>query len=164
MLDNITMKTKMLLLSIIITFSFIIISWIESKSISALDKLTELSNNVSSLEINLLELRKDEKDFLGRNDLKYFEKFTKNISDIHKIENTLVSGFDNFGLEKNEINNFTKTIDKYSDIFNKVVEIKKEIGLTEEEGLYGSLRKSVHSVQEYAKKSNVTIYYQLFMI
>ena len=144
----------MLLLSIIVTFSFIIISWIESKSISELDKLTELNNNVSSLEINLLELRKDEKDFLGRNDLKYFEKFTKNISDIHKIENTLVSGFDYFGLEKNEINNFTKTIDKYSDIFNKVVEIKKEIGLTEEEGLYGSLRKSVHSVQEYAKKSN----------
>jgi methyl-accepting chemotaxis protein len=154
MLNNLKIKTKLLTLSLIITFSFIIVSIIQTQAIKNLDSLSALDKNIDNLQINILELRKNEKDFLSRNDLKYYDRFLNNINELNEIEMKLKDGFDDFGLDKQEIDNFMKIKNQYSIIFTKIVELKKKIGLTHNEGLYGSLRNSVHLVQEYAKKAN----------
>ncbi len=154
MLNNLKIKTKLLTLSVIITFSFIIVSLIQTQAIKGLDSLSELDKNIDSLQINILELRKNEKDFLARNDLKYYDKFLNTINKLNEIEIKLKDGFDDFGLDKQEIDDFIKIKNQYSITFTKIVELKKKIGLTHDEGLYGSLRNSVHSVQEYGKKAN----------
>ena len=154
MLDNISIKTKLISLSIIISLSFVLILFIELLSINKISEIENIGTQINKLEIQQLELRKNEKDFLSRKDLKYLEKFNENISNIQKISSTLDTNFDLFDLDKTKLNNYNTIIKDYSTIFTKIVNLQQKIGLKEDNGLYGSLRNSVHLVQEFAKKSN----------
>ena len=105
-------------------------------------------------------LRKNEKDFLLRKNLKYLEKFNKNLStmrlEIKEINNDLLSK----GFDDKMINNLDKTLLSYQEKFHSLVERYEKIGLTPSLNLYGALRKSVQELQEYAKKQNN---YKLFI-
>ena len=75
MLNNISIKTKLISLSIIVSLSFLLILIIELTSINKIDRISIISNNIGDMEIQLLELRKNEKDFLARKDLKYLDNY-----------------------------------------------------------------------------------------
>jgi methyl-accepting chemotaxis protein len=154
MLNNISIKTKLISLSIILTLSFILILIVELVSINKIDKISNITNKIENMEIQLLELRKNEKDFLARKDLKYLDKFNENVSTIGKISSFLDSEFDSFDLEKSELNNYRNIIKEYANVFTKIVNLQQKIGLKEDNGLYGNLRDSVHLVQKFAKESN----------
>ena len=154
MLGNISIKVKLIALSVLLVLSFLIILVIELVAISKVDSLAKLDKNIKKFEVYALELRKHEKDFLARKDIKYLDKFNSTIKKIEELNLELENEFDEFNLDKDEFNNNKKIMSNYSTIFNKVVNIQQKIGLTPEDGLYGSLRDSVHSVQEFAKKSN----------
>ena len=87
------------------------------------------AKKIENLQIQLLELRKNEKDFLSRKDLKYLEKFNENISNIQKISSTLDTNFDLFDLDKTKLNNYNTIIKDYSTIFTKIVNLQQKIGL-----------------------------------
>ncbi len=106
------------------------------------------------MQIQLLELRKNEKDFLSRKDLKYLDNFQKNIKNFENIKTILDDEFAKSDIDPTELNNYKNVIAEYSTIFTKIVNLQKEIGLNPDSGLYGALRDSVHLVQEFAKKSN----------
>ena len=106
------------------------------------------------MQIQLLELRKNEKDFLSRKDLKYLDNFQKNIKNFENIKTILDDEFSKSNIDPTELNNYKNVIAEYSTIFTKIVNLQKEIGLNPDSGLYGALRDSVHLVQEFAKKSN----------
>jgi methyl-accepting chemotaxis protein len=154
MLNNISIKIKLISLSIILTLSFILILIVELVSINKIDKISNITNKIENMEIQLLELRKNEKDFLARKDLKYLDKFNENVSTIGKISSFLDSEFDSFDLEKSELNNYRNIIKEYANVFTKIVNLQQKIGLKEDNGLYGNLRDSVHLVQKFAKESN----------
>ena len=154
MLNNLSIKAKLIALSIIVSLSFLIILAIELISINKIDKISTISNKIENLQIQLLELRKNEKDFLTRKDLKYLDNFQKNIKNIENIKNDLDDEFSNLNLNSTELNNYKKVIDEYSKIFTNIVNLQEKIGLNPDSGLYGALRDSVHLVQEFAKKSN----------
>ena len=154
MLNNISIKVKLISLCIIIIISYLSILTVELISIKKVDKLSTIQNEIQQLQIQQLELRKNEKDFLSRKDLKYSNNFKENISKIEKIILILNEDFTTFNLDKNELNNYQNIIKDYSSIFINIVVLQQKIGLTPEDGLYGTLRDSVHSVQDFAKKSN----------
>ncbi|QKF67244.1 MCP-domain signal transduction protein [Arcobacter venerupis] len=154
MLNNISIKIKLIGLSVIVSLSFLLILIIELVSINKIDNISIISNNIKNMEIQLLELRKNEKDFLARKDLKYLDNFKKNVQNIEKMKNTLDNEFIKSEIDQTELNNYKKVIDEYSNIFSEVVKLQEKIGLNPENGLYGALRDSVHLVQEFAKKSN----------
>ena len=154
MLNNISIKVKLISLCIIIIISYLSILTVELISIKKVDKLSTIQNEIQQLQIQQLELRKNEKDFLSRKDLKYSNNFKESISKIEKIILILNEDFTTFNLDKNELNNYQNIIKDYSSIFINIVVLQQKIGLTPEDGLYGTLRDSVHSVQDFAKKSN----------
>jgi methyl-accepting chemotaxis protein len=154
MLNNISIKMKLIGLSVIVSLSFLLILLIELISINKIDNISIISSNIKNMEIQLLELRKNEKDFLARKDLKYLDNFNKNVQNIERMKNILDNEFIKSDIDQTELNNYKKVIDEYSDIFSNIVKLQEKIGLNPEDGLYGALRDSVHLVQEFAKKSN----------
>jgi methyl-accepting chemotaxis protein len=154
MLNNISIKTKLIALSVIVSLSFLLVLVIELISIKNIDKILNISININNMQIQLLELRKNEKDFLSRKDLKYLDNFQKNIKTIENIKTILDDEFSKSNIDPTELNNYKNVIEEYSTIFTKIVNVQKEIGLNPDSGLYGELRDSVHLVQEFAKKSN----------
>lgn len=119
-----------------------------------LNKMGDLGQGLKDLEhmaTNVLTLRRNEKDFIARNDLKYAERHAKN----HELTQTdgrnLSSFFEEQGLDNSSISTFLGYVKSYSDEFNKLVSLQQEIGLHPKDGLYGELRSAVHGVEDILK-------------
>ena len=154
MLKNLSIKAKLISLSIFVSLSFLLVALIESHDMDELHELAIMEKYVKDLNIEMLNLRKHEKDFLARKDLKYLNKFKETIKDIENTQIKLEEKLDHFNLDKKSAKDFNKIIHHYSKIFYSLVVAQQEIGLNSKDGLYGDLRNKVHQVQDYAKKAN----------
>ena len=153
-MNKMTIKVKLFLLTLITIMGFIGLFSFNNYSQRTINEYNHLSVMVEELKIDILILRKNEKDFLLRKDLKYLKKFNKNLeimrSEIKKIKkNLLKKDFD-----AKLINELDKTMFSYQEKFHSLVSRYEKIGLTPTLNLYGALRKSVQKLQEYAKKQN----------
>lgn len=90
----------------------------------------------------MLMLRRHEKDFFLRNDLKYLEKFESGVIDFKDHINHVVAS-------RTKREELLRKIDEYEFFFRKIVDISTIIGLTEEDGYHGQLRASVHQLVPY---------------
>ena len=147
-------KARLMAVTGISIISFFILGAFFNSSNSEEMELEKLRYNIKNIEVSVLQLRRNEKDFLSRNDLKYQEKYRKNFK---KLQQNLdeISHL----LEKHDINGdgfieLRKIFEVYSKNFNNIIEIQKKIGLHPKDGLYGSLRDSVHQLEDLLKKDN----------
>ena len=101
------------------------------------------------IEIELLEGRRAEKDFLLRNDPKRADDQIKIgkavIADIDKLRGKIVA-IGNPGLT-HQVEAMSDSLKQYQAHFAKVVERKRQLGLDEQSGLEGRLRASVHDIE-----------------
>src|SRR5262245_42319560 len=102
-----------------------------------------------NLGVNLLESGRAEKDFLLRNDLKYVKRHGK-------LEQTIGEQIDALRGRTNaaRLDSLTNQIDligagykSYVSHFAAMVDAKRRLGLNENSGLEGALRKSVHAIE-----------------
>jgi len=89
---------------------------------------------------HMLTLRRNEKDYIIRNDLSYFESFNKNI-DLFK------SSIQNFGFDKSNSEKVLKLLDTYQNSFKALVDIEKELGYTDDEGLLKELHHNINKLE-----------------
>ena len=59
-----------------------------------------------------------------------------------------------YGINDEKLKTYKILLTDYKEAFNKLAQIKAEVGLNNEQGLYEDLKNNIHSVEEYAKKSN----------
>lgn len=132
---------------------------------SAQSTFEELINNTAAkksiaqtIEIEMLQCRRAEKDFLARMDMKYPPTVEELTVDIKKQAQALAT------LEKesgnptgvNKANTIGNLITIYNDIFQDVVESWKRRGLSESEGLQGDFRESVKNLASLFQEADAT--------
>ncbi|ACJ30535.1 Methyl-accepting chemotaxis protein [Shewanella piezotolerans WP3] len=115
-------------------------------------ELSKASQEISSLKGEVLSLRRDEKDFLARLDLKYVDKHQSNHNDIRALTQDLNRIFSRHNIPTEALTAFNRDLGLYSKTFKNVVALNKEIGLTPKSGLYGTLRGAVHQVESLVKQ------------
>ena len=102
---------------------------------------------VDGIAREFLNARRREKDFLLRLDEKYAADHAETVAIVQaglkKLAND--SALDPFD---DEISSIETSFDNYASQFDKITDLQREIGLDEESGLLGSLRASVHNVEE----------------
>jgi HAMP domain-containing protein len=97
-------------------------------------------------KVTLLTLRRHEKDFFLRNDLKYQEAF-----------NTKIAEFENSLLQNKNAKDVLVSVNDYKRQFNEVVDIETKMGLKNDEGLRGRIRNHFISVRpKIAKIGSLT--------
>lgn len=121
---------------------------------SALQHDINIAGDIGKVENSVLQLRRNEKDFLARKDIKYFEKFNANMKVLHSRVNQLKLDFASSGLPLNEFANMQSVITKYHQHFKDLVSMQQRIGLSAKDALYGELRSAVHNVEELIGKDN----------
>ncbi|MEO1256969.1 MAG: hypothetical protein AAFY41_19090, partial [Bacteroidota bacterium] len=92
--------------------------------------------------VYMLTLRRHEKDFFLRSDLKYVGKFDKGIE-------AFKSHIDRVVQNRAKREELKEKIGSYQYHFNRVVDISTRIGLTENEGFHGRVRAAVHVLSPY---------------
>ncbi|MDX1335025.1 MAG: methyl-accepting chemotaxis protein [Gammaproteobacteria bacterium] len=115
------------------------------------EDLNEALVQVAKMESGMLTLRRNEKDFLARHDLKYQDKFNNNLNKTLQTKEILTEDLEKQGLDAGKAYQVQEVLKQYADIFNALVATQEEIGLDHKSGLYGALRSSVHDIEEVVK-------------
>ena len=126
-------------------------------SLGTIDELKKIEYGFVKLEKEMLTLRRHEKDFLMRHNLKYREKFNIEYELILQDVKDLKSGMQLRGLEVEGLEKIISYITEYKVKINELVKMQILIGLNHNDGLYGSLRNAIHGAEDAIKIENNTL-------
>ncbi|WP_373071418.1 methyl-accepting chemotaxis protein [Sulfurimonas sp.] len=147
-----TFKAMLISMAAVSIVLFLSLGFFFSNSSKQISELSKINYEIKNLESTMLMLRRNEKDFLARNDLKYVDKFQKNHKNLMlQLQNLSVKS-KKYAFKQDiykSLNNIFKLY--YKDFYN-IVAIKQKVGLNPKDGLYGSLRNSVHDLETLLKK------------
>ncbi|WP_299808353.1 methyl-accepting chemotaxis protein [uncultured Shewanella sp.] len=110
-------------------------------------ELAQASQDIAGLKNEVLTLRKDEKDFLARKELKYVELHRSDNREAKETVVKLTAVFEKYEIPTESLSLFSQELGRYESAFSNVVSLNKQIGLTPKTGLYGTLRSAVHQVE-----------------
>ena len=147
-----TFKARLIAITAISIVSFLILGAFFYFSNKEASELVELRYNVKNIEASILQLRRNEKDFLSRHNLKYQVKYQKNFKKLQENLDEISSSLEKYDINGKEFIDLRKVFHLYFKNFNNIVEIQKRIGIHPKDGLYGSLRDSVHQLEDLLKK------------
>jgi len=106
---------------------------------------------------SMLTLRRNEKDFLARNKLKYQQKFHQNKGQLTGTLKTLRELLGTYKLSNIEdMDKLDEYIQNYTASFDSIITLQQKIGLDHQKGLRGQLRKAVHDAEDQLKTLNLT--------
>ena len=131
---------------------FLILGLFFYSSSQSIAELSLLKYEIKSLETSALLLRRNEKDFLARKDLKYQAEFTKNHQELMLTLERISLSIQQHGLEQETIKSLKSIFNVYAKDFQTIVSTQQSVGLNPADGLYGSLRDSVHNLETLLKK------------
>ena len=140
-------KHKLILNTVLLIVSLIAMLGLFYNTESNLEKLNNAKNLVVHQQVNMLTLRRNEKDFLARLDLAYETKFNQTIDALFADQVLLKSVMNEFGIDTHTLDELTADFKEYQSDFGAVVTSSKELGLTPETGLQGKLRQAVHNIE-----------------
>ena len=146
-----TIQQRIYLLIALVIVSMVIMLGMSQFNMSAIIELEQEEVGLGKVESGMLTLRRNEKDFLMRNDLKYQKKFNDNHAALLAKVNDLAVRLDNSGIDAAKARQVASILEAYAKNFNELVKIQQKIGLHHKDGLYGSLRKAVHGVESIVK-------------
>lgn len=90
---------------------------------------------------DMLTLRRNEKDFMLRRDMSYFETFNNNLGVFYQnLQQSYLSDF-----EQRQISDL---MGKYSDDFTQLVNAEQQFGFNEDLGQIGEMRSIVYEIQD----------------
>jgi len=147
-------KHKLMANTAILAIAMIFMLFLLNFTIGSLEGDLGIERGIGDIKSGVLELRRNEKDFIARDDLKYLDKYNKKMGEITKVIDDLTIAFEKTNQSTNDIDKLRKVLIDYSSRFKIVVEVQQRIGLNPQDGLYGELRTSVHDVEELLGTSN----------
>ncbi len=148
-----SVKLKLILLSSGSIVGMIILTLLLNYSISSTTQLNNAQTSIKQLNSDMLMLRRNEKDFIARKDLKYRDSFIKNVKVLKNNALALEQNLNEYSINTSKLKLFINIINEYESNFLQLVSTQQKIGLDPKDSLYGSLRNAVHKVQENAKNS-----------
>lgn len=149
-----TVKAKLVWLGVLVAVAIVTQLLIQRYAMNSIVALEQKATQVAKIESGMLTLRRNEKDFLARNDLKYRDKFEKNYQRLQQQVTRLTAHLEESGMDASKGDSVAHILTLYKDKFTQLVTIQQKIGLHHKDGLYGDLRKAVHTVEEDLKAHN----------
>lgn len=108
------------------------------KKIHKVEAMAKIHSKHPEFTISMLMLRRNEKDYLLRKDLKYLEKFNKNLTKLKgQINASNISNGDDFII----------LLNSYYSLFENVIQKDIKIGLTQQMGLIHELNKTSKKIE-----------------
>ena len=157
-------KHKLIANTGILVLAMILMLLLLNYASSSLQHDITIANDIGNVKSSILELRRHEKDFIARKDLKYSDKFNQQMQ-ITKQQITIIDDdFNRVGKSMPELQSMEAILTQYQAQFTSVVNLQKTIGLHPKDGLYGELRAAVHNVETLIGKDNFRLLSQMLQL
>jgi len=147
-------KHKLIANSAILVVSMVCMLGLLIYSSNSLQKDIETAKSIGYVESSVLQLRRNEKDFLARKDVKYSLQFTNKMAKLQQQVSSLEQTFTDNGMQLSEFATIRNVLNKYNKYFKNLVQTQQRIGLNAKDGLYGELRTAVHNIEDIIGTSN----------
>lgn len=141
-------KQKLYLLGFISILGILSLLFAANNFVRTSNELSQAVSLVDKLEIRLLNLRRNEKDFLLRHDLKYLNKFSKNVDTFLDLEKDLTTILTERELPSSS--QLRQDILNYQSGFEKLVDAYNTLGLQDGMGLLGQFQQQLDQVKRQA--------------
>lgn len=142
-----TIKQKLISLVAISVLSIIALFGLMNYSTNAISNLKNLEIKLNQLESDYLRLSKYGNAFIEHLDLKDEQSFLKAHKELDDRLTDIETSLNEQGLEASATYTMHEHFNDYGTSFKEVAQLIKEIGLSEKEGLRGSLRASVKAAE-----------------
>ena len=154
-MKNISIKQRLIMLGIITILGIFSIHF-SGKILGDQEKtLLQIHEEVLEINVYILTIRKHEKDFLARNDLKYVQKLYDELSELNRhIKDLIIKSKEN-ELNTKELSQIIGVLSEYKTVFTRLVEAKKTVGLSPKEGLRGKLRGAIQEAETFFKNIKI---------
>jgi len=153
-LRQFSIRQRLLLNAITVAVSMLIMLGLLLFQSSQLTTLAELRLEVDQLNLNVLQLRRSEKDFLLRSDLEYQQKFNQTATQLNQKVQALSEGLAAQDIDSAPLQSFAGFTKSYQELFNQLVQLSQQVGLDPTSGLYGELRAKAHELEQSFKDTN----------
>lgn len=151
-------NTALLIVSLLVVIS---VTTYTEKTVGDLSHGLELTSFIKS---DILELRRNEKDFLARKDDKYVEKYTNRQQKLSTDISTLKTLFELYSLDTAEIDGLNQATGQYRNHFLALVNQQKQIGYHPKDGFYGELRDAAHQIEAQVKNGDPSLLIMLLQL
>lgn len=144
-------KQKLILNTSVVVVSLVILIVAFLFAEIRLKELIQGKEMAQRQESEMLLLRRHEKDFLARGDEKYVSRFEDVAQRIIEQQSALDAMFIESGVDVKAFSNLTTLFGDYRNKFVELVDAKKAMGLSHDQGLEGQLRSAVHDIETALK-------------
>lgn len=145
---SLSVKNRLYLLAVTSVLGLVVIGLIVASGTSRLQTLQSTNLVLNNLKSEILMLRRYEKDFLARLEDKYAQLFSGSIQRSLEETQDLHALLEDVGIENAALMKMNTLLQEYREGFLVLVQLQKDIGYNANSGLYGSLRATVHSVEQ----------------
>lgn len=117
------------------------------------ERITDLGSRIGDIQVGMLQARRNEKDFLLHNDLKFVQKHAKTMttttSSVTELERLVTDELQNVLVTKVKQN-----LSGYEQGFKSLVELQVNVGLDPKSGYLGELRFAVRAIEKSLNRFN----------
>ncbi|EHA1124800.1 methyl-accepting chemotaxis protein [Vibrio navarrensis] len=148
-----TIKQKLYSLGVVAILGIVALLFSTTHFVSKSEQLQQAIKLVADLEIRLLNLRRNEKDFLLRSDVKYLSTFDKNVDIFLSTEKKLAAILTSNQLPSSA--QLRQDLLTYQKGFQTLVSAYQTLGLNEQQGMLGSYLKELKRAKEASSAEQV---------
>lgn len=148
LLSNFTIKARLQINAVVIAIALTVLFILMVSNANKMSDLGQTLANVERLKSQVLMLRRHEKDFLARKDIKYLGRFNDSAKELQANVSDLNQSLDALGIGASQLQQFATISRSYESKFAQLAAFQQTIGLHPKDGLYGDLREAVHQVEE----------------
>lgn len=143
-------RTKLLCLTGLSALALMLVLAVTNLANQRIMKIDETVSDVQSLEVLLLNLRRNEKDFLARLDLKYQKKFLDNYSAFEGEVKVLNAELVELSVNVPQLKDLMPKMQVYKTSYLDLIQDYQTLGLKHSEGLYKTMFEQSDSLIERA--------------
>ena len=149
-----TIKFRLILIAITTTLSLTALLLLGNYAVHTIEALEQDAVKITSIDADMLMLRRHEKDFLARKDLKYQDKFNTTLQETLNNVDELQQDLVKHDIDTAMLVDMRSQFQQYGDQFNQLISLQQQIGLHSKDGYYGTLRDAVHNSETQIKSLN----------
>lgn len=145
---KLTIKNKLILIGGVVVIGLGLLFIISMANSNKIVKLHNIQSKLKDIQSSMLQLRRNEKDFLLRKDIKYLDKFNKNSETSLAAVKELKGSLSSSDIPLGNITSVETNLKEYQAAYNKLVNASVNKGLDKTSGHYGKLRTATHNMEE----------------
>jgi methyl-accepting chemotaxis protein len=131
---------------------------------NSMNRLLKGAEIAGLVDKNVLELRRNEKDFLARKNQKYVQKFNDRTDKLFKNVAQLKAIFLSFDLKIEKINQFEGIVKDYQNKFSELNILQEKIGYQLDEGVTAQLRNAGRQLESIASNYDLKIVNEILLL